>query len=124
MRGRLQLFLILAAAAAGIAVLYAFDPSESVFYPRCPFFWVTGLKCPGCGSLRAAHQLLHLHFGEAMRYNALMVLFIPLLLFMSLADLFKAKYPEPYLLARNPVLSWAILAAILLWWLFRNVFGL
>ena len=106
---------------AGIVVLFAFDPSESVFFPRCPFMWLTGLKCPGCGSLRATHQLLHLHIGEAVRYNALMVLFIPLLLFLVVADLFKARFPKLYLASRNPVLSWSILAAILLWWILRNV---
>lgn len=109
---------------AGIVVLFAFDPAESSFFPRCPFRWLTGLNCPGCGSLRATHQLLHLHVGKAVRYNALMVLFIPLLLFLAVADLFKARFPKLYLASRHPVLSWSILAAILLWWLLRNIFNL
>jgi len=121
---RIILCLISIAAVAGIVVLYAFNPEESTFFPKCPFLWLTGLKCPGCGSLRATHQLLHLHIGEAFSYNALMVLFIPLVLFLIAADVFKAKFPKLYLLGRNPILGWSILAVVLLWWLLRNIFNL
>ena len=56
-----------------LAVLGMFDPSKFSFFPRCPFLLLTGLQCPGCGTQRALHQLLHLHIGEAFRYNAMMV---------------------------------------------------
>ena len=41
------------------AVLFFFNPAQSGFYPFCVFHRTTGLLCPGCGSLRALHQLLH-----------------------------------------------------------------
>ncbi len=47
-------------ALAGI-VLFCFDPERCGFYPICIFHQSTGLLCPGCGSLRAMHQLLHGH---------------------------------------------------------------
>lgn len=37
----------------------------------------TGLQCPGCGGLRATHQLLHRHIAEAWRLNPLAVLLVP-----------------------------------------------
>ena len=42
--------VILIALAALVAIyIYAkFDP-ETTPFPKCPFFWATGLKCPGCG---------------------------------------------------------------------------
>jgi Protein of unknown function (DUF2752) len=72
--------LMLAAVAAG-AVYFLFDPAQYHFYPRCMFHAVTGLECPGCGSQRAVYQLLHGHVVAAFRYNALLVLGLPVLAF-------------------------------------------
>lgn len=60
------------------ALLFYFNPAQHSFYPRCAFFQMTGWQCPGCGGLRAAHQLLQGHVGEAFRLNALAVLGMPL----------------------------------------------
>lgn len=107
---------------AVLAVLGMFDPSKYPF-PRCPFLVLTGLQCPGCGTQRALHQLLHFHVGEAFRYNAMMVMAIPLLLFLLAAELLKGRYPGLYRASISPALSWTVLAAVLLWWLLRNLFG-
>lgn len=58
-------------------ILYQFDPDHAPFYPICFFHQVTGLDCPGCGGLRAMHQLLHGNFAAALRLNAIAVLLIP-----------------------------------------------
>lgn len=60
-------------------VLFRFDPAQATFYPRCVFHQVTGWHCPGCGSLRALHQLLHGRFLEALRLNPFVVLALPAL---------------------------------------------
>jgi hypothetical protein len=39
---------------------------------------VFGAPCPGCGSLRAAHQLLHGHFQEAWALNPTLMIVGPL----------------------------------------------
>ena len=72
-------------AAAG--VLFLFNPSENGFYPRCFLKSFTGLDCPGCGGLRAMHQLLHGHFGAAFRLNPLLFLMMPLAAFFALRQL-------------------------------------
>src|SRR5258708_976408 len=71
--------LVLLTLTGGAAVLFLFNPSEWGFYPFCFFYRTTGLLCPGCGSLRAMHQLLHGHFVAALHFNALFVLSLPLL---------------------------------------------
>lgn len=43
-------------AAAAIAVR---DPHEPGSWGFCPFLAVTGYYCPGCGGLRAVHDVLH-----------------------------------------------------------------
>jgi len=65
--------------AAVAAVVYAVDPAEGRFPPLCPFHAITGLHCPGCGSTRALHQLLHGHLAAAFGLNPLMVLALPFL---------------------------------------------
>ena len=54
-------------------ILFYFDPARFGFYPVCLFHRTTGLLCPGCGGLRATHQLLHGHFTEAFLLNPLFV---------------------------------------------------
>jgi hypothetical protein len=69
-----SLFLALGAAT----ILFRYNPSEFGFYPVCLFHKTTGLLCPGCGVLRASHQLLHGHIGAAFQLNALFVLGLPI----------------------------------------------
>ena len=46
------------AAFAGMVLLELFDPATSGVFPPCPLHYLTGWYCPGCGSLRAIHQLV------------------------------------------------------------------
>ena len=69
------------------AVLFLFNPSEHSFYPRCVMKMTTGLDCPGCGGLRATHQLLHGHVEAAFRLNPLLFLMLPLAAFFGLRQL-------------------------------------
>src|SRR5690242_11286080 len=74
---RLLIFLSAAAAALSLGVLFYFDPSRYHFYPLCIFHQTTGWLCPGCGSLRACHQLLHGNLSAAFYLNPLFVLSLP-----------------------------------------------
>jgi hypothetical protein len=74
----LWLLLLLAIGTVG-SILYFFDPSSYGFYPTCLFHRTTGLLCPGCGSLRALHQMLHGHIWTAFRYNPTLVTSMPFL---------------------------------------------
>ncbi len=120
---RIRRLLILLAVLLALLVLGIFDPQSSGFFPKCPFLLLTGLKCPGCGTQRALHQLLNLDLCQAFRYNALMVMSIPLLAFLISAEALKGRFPKLYRIGTSPVLSWSILAAVVLWWVLRNIFG-
>jgi len=63
-------------ALAGGDALYLVDPARHEVYP-CVLYATTGLKCPGCGGLRATHQLLHGHLAAAWTLNPLAVLLVP-----------------------------------------------
>jgi hypothetical protein len=56
-RGPLTVFVGMALAAA--ALLFAFDPATTWWFPSCPLNALTRWLCPFCGSLRALHALLH-----------------------------------------------------------------
>ncbi len=84
--------LALAAVVSGIValsvVLYKFPPESCGFYPPCPFHALTGLLCPGCGATRAFAALIHGNMAEAMRWNGLFVVLLPILLiYLALAYL-------------------------------------
>lgn len=95
----------------GLVFLYFWNPSEISCFPRCPFLALTGYQCPGCGTLRGIHSLLHLHFREAMGYNGFMVVSIPVLALLVLLPRFRS----------NVIAARVILGVTLLWWLLRNL---
>ena len=75
--GAVALALALAvtlAAAAAPGLL----PAAGIILPPCPFKALTGLTCPGCGSVRAVQQLLHGDLMAALDLNPLAVVLLPL----------------------------------------------
>lgn len=99
------------ATVIGMCLLYFFDPETTTQYPRCPFYALTGLQCPGCGTLRGLHALMHLRLLEAWRYNPLMIASIPFIILLSLFPRF----------CKSVKVGWMVLAATLLWWIARNL---
>ncbi|MDR9448893.1 MAG: DUF2752 domain-containing protein, partial [Psychroflexus sp.] len=69
-----QLFFYLILGSGLIVIYFAFNPESISFFPSCPFHSITGLYCPGCGSQRAIHDLLHANFLAAFSHNPLIVL--------------------------------------------------
>jgi hypothetical protein len=65
------------------AAVYAFifEPGKSGIFPACMFRALTGLACPGCGSTRALHQLLHGHVANAFVLNPLLLIVLPILFY-------------------------------------------
>lgn len=81
-RGERRFFVLMTLlCVAGLVVLSLGHPSGYGWMPRCPFYVLTGLYCPGCGSLRATHYLLHGNLIESMRNHPL---FVPMLFFIFL----------------------------------------
>lgn len=66
-------------AVAVVTVAYRYDPATAPFFPPCLFHVLTGLHCPGCGSLRAFHALLHGDVPRALSLNPLATAIMPFL---------------------------------------------
>lgn len=72
-------------AAGATLVLRNVSPYASGnLLPSCPLYALTGIYCPGCGSTRCLHSLVHFDLAGAMAMNPLLVLSLPLLLLMLL----------------------------------------
>ena len=122
MRARVIALLVAGLVAVGVTVLATYDPGASRLYPPCPMHALTGLFCPGCGSLRALHALLHGELAAAVRQNALMMVFLP---FIGAALLRRgARAFVPAVTRPTAHAGWAdkaLLAAILVWGILRNL---
>lgn len=119
--GNIAILVLLIALGA---IYFIFDPSASVFFPKCPVRLLTGYPCPGCGSQRAIHAILHGDIKGAAEYNVLAVIFVPILLMMFFSSFFRERYPKLYSITHHKWVAYASLAAILLWWGIRIAFNL
>ena len=107
--------------AVGGAVLYVFNPGEWGFYPFCFFHRATGLLCPGCGSLRAMHQLLHGHATVALRFNAVFVLSLPLLGWCGARVAVGKLRHKPVSYSIRPAWWWTGLTVLVIFGILRNM---
>ena len=106
-----------------LAVLFfVLNPDQHSIFPRCIFNSVTGYYCPGCGSQRAIHDLLHLNIAGVVSHN---ILFIPaflLIFYHYLAPvvnrIFTWKLPNIFYYKSTP---WIIFGIVILFWILRNI---
>jgi hypothetical protein len=111
--------LALVGGASIAAVLYFFPPEQNAFYPQCVFRSVTGMDCPGCGGLRAAHQLLHGNLAAAWKLNPVAVLLSPLFAY-ELFIRFGRHRTRPSLLQR-PLIGLGVVALFVAFGIVRNL---
>ena len=118
---RSTVIIIWSLLLAGAAYLFVFEPGKSGFFPPCPFRLLTGFTCPGCGSTRAMHEILHGHFATAFMLNPLLLLAIPFLLFALIrysVIVMRGGVPRPNALPAPFI--YALFIIIVSFWVFRN----
>ena len=109
-------------AAFGLALLHAVDPRAQGNYPPCLFLFVTGCYCPGCGTLRAVHSLMHGDLRNALGYNLLTVALLPFLVIAYAYGLARTLGWHQIPVVRiTPLVAWATLTVVLVFWAMRNV---
>lgn len=110
-----------AATVAALVILFFYSPTQYPIYPRCPLHAWTGLHCPGCGSLRAVHSLLHGDFLSALRCNALLILSSP---FLALLLVNSVPAPGDKRLLKfepRPIWIWTFVGVMLAFGVLRNL---
>jgi hypothetical protein len=124
LRERLLAAGIVTMTATALLYLWRFNPATAgtSYYPSCPFHTLTGLNCPGCGTLRGLHQLMHGHLLTALNYNVLTVLMLPYFGYALFSYAFVAVrgrgLRQPFI---KPVYIKAFIWIMMGFWILRNV---
>ena len=92
--------------------------------PSCPFYLLTGIYCPGCGAGRCVMALLHLDLYAAFRFNPLMFITLPFVLYyllkIYLAFVFgRDVLPAPNV--RKKAFGIIVLSVVLAYFVLRNI---
>ncbi len=116
---KLGLLLLLVPLAA---LFFHLDPATQPIFPKCIFHSLTGLHCPGCGSQRAIHDLLHFDIEGVVQNN---FLFLPALVISIYGIIvpfsnryFNTSFKNFLNHPKTPVI---IALLILLFWVIRNI---
>lgn len=112
-----------AGVAAASAYVAAVDPNQAGHYPVCPFLAVTGLYCPGCGMLRATHDLLHLDLVGAVARNPLAPAVLGGMVVVWLAWVWSRWTGRRITWIPARATPWVIGAAVIVFTVARNVPG-
>ena len=124
---RIVLWTIVALVVlAGVMVYFFNDPSDpgaSKYFPKCPVYSFTGMKCPGCGSQRVLHDLLNGDLEKALHHNALLLVAIPVIGLYFIADAIKRRHPALDNALNHPVAIATLLVIVVLWTIVRNIWG-
>jgi uncharacterized protein DUF2752 len=118
---RLTVAFVWFTVAASAVYLFIFEPGISGVFPVCPFRAITGLTCPGCGSTRGLHALLHGDLVGAFELNPFLILALPFLLFALVDYTIAVMRGQP--IKRNRLDAkyiWMLFAGVLFFWIFRN----
>ncbi len=120
-RRALALGIMIALAIVLGVVYYFFDPVEVRWMPQCLWRVATGTDCPGCGSQRMAHALVHGDISGAWHANAYALCLLPLIGFMFWLEIAREKYPKLYKKVHAPWVICALASSVMIWWILRNV---
>lgn len=110
-----------AAAVCGCAVLAFVDPTEQTVTPPCPFRAATGWWCPLCGGTRAASRLLRGDLGGAFRFNAAVLLLLPVAAVLWAAWAFPGRlnWLDPVRRRAAPIM-WTVIGIFVVFTVVRN----
>ncbi len=113
------------AAFVAVCVLYfTVDPMTVSWLPRCPVRLVTGWSCPGCGSQRLLHALLHGDIAGAWHANPFLLLCLPGILFLGWLELARRRHPELYMRVYSTPFIISTGVALVAWGIGRNIIGI
>ena len=97
-------------------------PNDSPFFPRCAFYALTKLYCPGCGSGRGLVRILHGDILGGLRQNWFLAIGIPVLALADLNALLLLFGKKPsFSLDRVRGAAFAFLVLVIAYWILRNL---
>ena len=90
----------------------------------CPIYTIFHVYCPGCGVTRMLGALLKGNFYQAFRYNPLVFMLLPFIIFY-IVDLIHSKITKKELYTNrvNNKVYYVLIVILLIYGLLRNIDG-
>lgn len=104
-----------------IGVIYFLIDPAKVKMPECPFYALTNLFCPGCGSQRGLHALLHGRVITAFGYNPLMVISLVFFILEAGIWILNKRGAQIRALSVRRNTPMVVLVITLMFWALRNI---
>lgn len=115
-------WLLIAAVAVPLIIIYFIvDPMTARWMPKCVWVTFTGFECPGCGTQRAFHALLHGDFIGAAKANPLLLVIVPYFITLAVSEMTARRYPRLFAIVHGPWVVVPVLVCIGAWWIIRNI---
>lgn len=106
-----------------IFIIYFILVFKFNIYIPCLFHKITNLYCPGCGVTRMIVSLLKGNLYQAFRYNMLIFILTPFLMFFIFDYIISRKKQRDALYEKIPNSIWYILIIVLvIFGIIRNIF--
>lgn len=108
---------------SSVIILYFFNPESSIWFPKCPFYIITGYQCPACGIQRAAYQLFHFHFKKAFYYNPFLVISVPYAILLIWVTWIapQTRFYKLRAFCYHPITVKTYVLLTVIWWIVRNL---
>jgi hypothetical protein len=113
--------MVAMASVAALVILGVADPAASPIFPPCLFRAATGWLCPGCGSARAIHALMHGDVRLAFQMNAGAVVALALVASDFIQGWVHAR--GGWMRRLTPAYAWSFPVAVVSFGVLRNVIG-
>lgn len=107
-----------------VVLYYKYNPADKNWhFPSCPTWTIFHIYCPGCGTQRAIHYLLHGELQKAFRYNPLLVCISPLMMILVAQYLYESFSGKRWYIPifNNAVFLYAVFFLFLAYFIVRNL---
>ena len=118
---------LLAVVVSGGAIWYMYHSFfhtqlQSIVFPKCIFYMLTGLQCPGCGGQRAFYSLINGNVKLAFSYNAYVFFAVPYAISVAYSSFTHGTYSiKLKKLVQSTNMVYAFLFITITWWIIRNL---
>ena len=114
--------LVLVLGLVLVTLYYALEPSSGSL-PSCLLLRLTDFPCPGCGTQRAVHALLHGDVVGGIAYNYSLLATIPILARYVGDALWGGKASRLRAFLHHAFTILSLVLMLLAWWILRNCWG-
>jgi len=114
--------LVALGGAAAFTALRVRDPHTEGSWGLCPFLWLTGRPCPGCGGLRAVNDLTHGDVAAAVSSNVLVVALVAVLAVAWVVWIVRtARGVDAPMIRIGARTSWILVGVVVVFGVVRNL---